>query len=154
MKIKTNSNLTSGILFLILSIVLHCLIPSQIPTIETTEITAATVPTLLIRLMLVCSILLIVMGIRSKEKKEYVISFSRFKEPEVRQTLKPVIYMAMLLIYALILPHVGFLIASLVLVNCILFYFGTRTWYYYVIASANVLIAFYVFRTLLSVSLP
>lgn len=154
MKIKTNSNLTSGILFLIVSVILHCMIPFQIKTLETTEVTAATVPTLLIRLMFICSVALIVIGVRSKDKKEYVISLGRLKEPEVRRTLKPIIYMVMLLVYAVILPHIGFLIASLLLVNGILIYFGVRKWYFYVIASANVLIAFYVFRTLLSVSLP
>ncbi len=68
--------------------------------------------------------------------------------------LKPILYMLMLLIYAIILPYVGFVIASLLLVNGVLLYFGARVWYFYAIASANVLIAFYVFRTLLSVSLP
>lgn len=154
MKIKTNSNLTSGILFFIISIVLRIMLPAQIPTLETTEITAATVPAMLIYGMFLCSAVLIVLGICSKEKKEYIISLRRLKEPAVRQMLKPVLYMLMLLIYAIILPYVGFVIASLLLVNGILFYFGARTWYFYAIASGNVLIAFYVFRTLLSVSLP
>ena len=154
MKIKTNSNLTSGILFFIVSVILRVMLPAQIPTLETTEVTAATVPSMLIHGMFFCSILLIVLGIRAKEKKEYIISLARMKEPEVRQMLKPILYMLMLLIYAIILPYVGFVIASLLLVNGVLLYFGARVWYFYAIASANVLIAFYVFRTLLSVSLP
>ena len=154
MKIKTNSNLTSGILFMLVSIALYLSLPSQIQTMETTDITAATVPDLLIKGMFLCSLVLIITGMRSKDKTTYEISLKRLKEPEVRVALKPIIYMVMLLIYAVILPYIGFLIATLLLVNSILAYFGTKKWYFYCIASANVLVAYYVFRMVLSVSLP
>ena len=45
----------TGVLFLIVSVVLHILIPSQIRTLETSAVTAATVPTLLIRGMILCT---------------------------------------------------------------------------------------------------
>ena len=154
MKIKTNTNLTSGILFLIVSVILYLLIPSQIQTIETTQVTARTVPSLLFLVMMFCSVILIIQGILNKDKKTYIISSELFKDPAFRKEAKTLIYIVMLLAYALIMPHIGFVPASLLLTNGIIFYFGARKWYFYAIASANVLIAYFVFCNLLQVSLP
>lgn len=109
MKVKLNSNMITGVLFLIVSVALHILIPSQIRTYETSAVTAATVPTLLIRGMILCSVILLVQGILSKEKTEYTISGAIFTKENLLR-LKPVIYIAMLIAYALLLPHIGFII--------------------------------------------
>ena len=146
MKVKLNSNMITGVLFLIVSVALHILIPSQIRTYETSAVTAATVPTLLIRGMILCSVILLVQGILSKEKTEYTISGAIFTKENLLR-LKPVIYIAMLL------PHIGFIISSLLLSNGILLYFGTRKWWFYAIASANVIVAYFAFQAM-SVTLP
>ena len=74
-------------------------------------------------------------------------------EKENLLRLKPVIYIAMLIAYALLLPHIGFIISSLLLANGILLYFGTRKWWFYAIASANVIVAYFAFQAM-SVTLP
>ena len=137
----------TGVLFLIVSVALHILIPSQIRTYETSAVTAATVPTLLIRGMILCSVILLVQGILSKEKTEYTISGAIFTKENLLR-LKPVIYIAMLIAYALLLPHIGFIISSLLLANGILLYFGTRKWWFYAIASANVIVAYFAFQAM------
>lgn len=152
MKVKLNSNMVTGFIFLVISITLHLLIPSQIKTFETGSITAVTVPMLLIRGLMLCSIILLIQGILSKDKKAYLISKSIFcKQNLIR--LKPLIYIVMLVIYAIILPYVGFVVASLLLANGILLYFGTRKWWFYTIASANIFIAYFAFQAM-SVTLP
>ena len=110
------------------------------------------VPTLLIRGMILCSVILLVQGILSKEKTEYTISGAIFTKENLLR-LKPVIYIAMLIAYALLLPHIGFIISSLLLSNGILLYFGTRKWWFYAIASANVIVAYFAFQAM-SVTLP
>lgn len=55
--------------------------------------------------------------------------------------------------YAVLLPQIGFVISSLLLANGILLYFRTRKWWFYLIASANVLLAYYVFQAI-NVTLP
>lgn len=152
MKVKLNSNMITGVLFLIVSVALHILIPSQIRTYETSAVTAATVPTLLIRGMILCSVILLVQGILSREKTEYTISGAIFTRENLLR-LKPVIYIAMLIAYALLLPHIGFIISSLLLSNGILLYFGARKWWFYAIASANVIVAYFAFQAM-SVTLP
>lgn len=76
----------TGVLFLIVSVALHILIPSQIRTYETSAVTAATVPTLLIRGMILCSVILLVQGILSKEKTEYTISGAIFTKENLLAT--------------------------------------------------------------------
>ena len=61
--------------------------------------------------------------------------------------------MAMLLAYAILMPRIGFVISSLLLANGILLYFGTRKWWFYLIASANVFLAYFAFRSI-NVILP
>lgn len=134
MKVKLNSNMITGVLFLIVSVALHILIPSQI------------------RGMILCSVILLVQGILSKEKTEYTISGAIFTKENLLR-LKPIIYIAMLIAYALLLPHIGFIISSLLLSNGILLYFGTRKWWFYAIASANVIVAYFAFQAM-SVTLP
>lgn len=152
MKIKLNSNMITGAVFLVLSTVLHLLIPSQIKTYETGPITAATVPTLLIRGLILCSVILLIQGVLSKDKKEYVVSGALFCKDNLRR-LKPLLYIAMLSVYALILPHAGFIVSSLLLSVGILIYFGARKWWFYAIVSANIFFAYFAFQAM-SVSLP
>lgn len=152
MKIKLNTNMVTGAVFLVISAVLHVLLPFQIKTYETGSITAATVPALLIRCLLVCSAILLIQGVLSKEKKTYCIDAGLFTRESLKR-LKPVIYMAMLLAYAVLMPRIGFIIASLLLSNGILAYFGTRKWWFYLIATANVFLAYFAFRSI-NVMLP
>jgi hypothetical protein len=88
MKIKLNSNMVTGAIFLVISVILHVLIPSQIKTYETGSMTAATVPTLLIRILLACSVILLAQGLLSKDKKEYFISTALFQKESFKR-LKP-----------------------------------------------------------------
>lgn len=152
MKIKLNSNMVAGAIFFAISLALNFLLPSQIKTYETGSITAATVPTLLIRCLIACSVILLVQGILSKEKKIYCINAGLFTRVSFRR-MKPVVYIAMLLAYAILMPRIGFIIASLLLANGILAYFGTRKRLFYLIASANVFLAYFAFRSI-NVILP
>ena len=152
MKVRLNSNMVTGLLCLVASVALHILIPSQIRTYETGTVTASTVPTLLIRGMILCSVILLVQGALSKDKTEYRIS-GKLASRDNAVKLKPLLYIAMLAVYAVILPHAGFIISSLLLSNGILLYFGARKWWFYTIASANVFVAYFAFSAM-SVTLP
>ncbi|WHH58581.1 tripartite tricarboxylate transporter TctB family protein [Petroclostridium sp. X23] len=153
MKIKSNSNLISGFLFLIISITMYILIPSQIKTYETSAINAQTIPTLLIRGLIICSIILLIQG-SFGISNEYVVDMDVFKNKKFKTEMKSLVYIGMLIVYAIILKHIGFIISSLLLSVGILLYYGARKWWYYAIASGNVIIAYYVFKVLLRVNLP
>jgi hypothetical protein len=68
--------------------------------------------------------------------------------------LRAVLVFACMLIYALLMPIIGFVISSILTAGIILFILGGRKWYYYGIVALSVLLIFYVFKYLLYVQLP
>lgn len=154
MKLKYNTEIISGIVFLIAAAVLWLLIPSQINTLETTSINAQTVPRIAIGGMLLFSAGLLAQGIFSNPKKEVLITKATFSTESFRRELKSVLYAVILLLYTVVLTYLGFLIATALLVVVILLFYGTRKWYYYAIPLVMVGIVYFIFRTLLHVSLP
>lgn len=154
MKIKYNSEMISGGVFLIAAAVLWLLIPGQIQTMETTSINAQTIPRIAIGGMCLFSLGLLLQGIFSMEKKEVTVTRETFRSPTFLLEMKSVLYAVMLLVYLVLLTFFGFLVATSALVIAILAFYGTRKWYYYAIPLATVFIVYFVFATLLHVSLP
>lgn len=68
MKIKYNSEMIAGAVFVIVAAVLWLLIPSQIQTMETSSINAQTIPRVAIGGMFIFSAALLIQGIFSDEK--------------------------------------------------------------------------------------
>lgn len=154
MRIKTNSNIISGIIFMIVSTIFYILIPYQIKTREVTEITARTIPTIIIGFVFICSVALVIQGMFFDEKKEYHIGKSIFKNEKFRSELRSLLFIGMLIIYAVIFEYVGFIISSLLLATGILVYYKVKKWWFYLISYLNIGIIYYVFTVLLKVNLP
>ena len=82
MKIKYNSEIISGAVFLVTAIVLWLLVPSQINTMETTAVNAQTIPRVAIGGMGLFSLGLLLQGIFSAEKKTVVpVSYTHLTLP-------------------------------------------------------------------------
>lgn len=154
MKIKYNSEIISGGVFLIAAAVLWLLIPGQIQTMETTSINAQTIPRIAIGGMFLFSLGLLLQGIFSAEKKEVTITRDTFHSQSFRLEMKSILYAVILLMYLVVLTFFGFLVATAALVIAIMAFYGSRKWYYYAIPLVTVFIVYFVFATLLHVSLP
>lgn len=146
MKIKMNTNLTSGLLFFVFSIVIWIMIPIDIKTMETTQITARTVPRLVAIVIFLCSIALIIQGIFKKDKEIITIQISK--------ELKSLLLMAIFIIYMLIMPYLGFAISSILFCTGILVFYCIKKWSYYAITYTTVILVYLVFEKLLHVNMP
>jgi len=153
MKIKYNTEMIGGLLFAILGIVLWLLIPSQIPTRETSNINAQTLPSIAIGGMAICGLGLFVQGLL-RDKKVAVITRETFHTEEFKKSLKSAIYCLFLVAYCFLIKPCGFLISTAALVVAIMLFYGARKWYYYAIPLGMVGIVYLVFKVLLHVSLP
>ncbi len=153
MKLKYNSNIISGGIFAIVSLVLYLLVDSQIKTLESSAVNAKSVPNLVLILMFIFSLLLFIKGLTSP-KKEVAINADFFKEENVKKELRQVGFIVLLLVYALLFSFVGFIIATCLLVSIILFFYHCKTWWYYAIANATVIIVYIFFDNVLHVALP
>ncbi|MBR0596880.1 tripartite tricarboxylate transporter TctB family protein [Sinanaerobacter chloroacetimidivorans] len=154
MKLKYNSEIISGAVFLVAAAVLWLLIPSQINTMETSAINAQTVPKIVIGGMGLFSLGLLLQGIFTLPKKEVVLTRAGLISDCFRKELKSVVYAIILLAYLAALTWMGFLISTVLLTIAILLFYGARKWYYYAIPLAMVGVVYFVFKMLLRVSLP
>lgn len=154
MKLKYNSEIISGAVFLVAAAVLWLLIPSQINTMETSAINAQTVPKIVIGGMGLFSLGLLLQGIFTLPKKEVVLTRAGLISDRFRKELKSVVYAIILLAYLAALTWMGFLISTVLLTIAILLFYGARKWYYYAIPLAMVGVVYFVFKMLLRVSLP
>ena len=154
MKIKYNSEIISGIVFLVAAAILWVLVPSQIDTLETSAVNAQTIPRIAIGGMFLFSLGLLLQGIFANEKKVVILNRSTFASESFRKEMRSVLYALIFLAYIVLLTFVGFLISTALLVVAILLFYGARKWYYYAIPLAMVGVVYFVFKTLLHVSLP
>lgn len=61
---------------------------------------------------------------------------------------------AIMVLYAILMPRIGFIISSIVASMIILFLLNARKWYFYAIMLAAVFLIYYVFKFQLYVQLP
>lgn len=154
MKIKYNSEIISGLVFVIVAAVLWLLIPSQIQTLEKTAINAQTIPRIAIGGLFLCSAGLLIQGLLSHDKKEIVITCESFHSDGFRREMRSLLFAAFLIIYCFLVTLLGFIVSTVLLVIAILLFYGARKWYYYAIPLVMVGVVYYVFAVLLRISLP
>lgn len=154
MKIKYNSEIIGGILFAVLGAVLWFLIPSQIPTKETGNITAQTIPSIAIGGMCLCGIGLLLEGIFARDKKVAIITKETFRTDAFKKSVKSAIFCLFLIAFCFMIKPLGFLISTALLAVAIMLFYGARKWYYYAIPLTMVGVVYFVFKVLLHVSLP
>ena len=154
MKIKYNSDIISGLVFVIVAAVLWLLIPSQIQTLEKTAINAQTIPRIAIGGLFLCSAGLLIQGLLSHDKKEIVITRESFHSDGFRREMRALLFAAFLIIYCFLVTLLGFIVSTVLLVIAILLFYGARKWYYYAIPLVMVGVVYYVFAVLLRISLP
>lgn len=154
MKIKYNTQIISGILFMIVGIILWLLIPSEVQTLEKTAVNAQTFPSIAISGIVIFSFGLLIEGILSGEKKEIVITGSIIHSEAFQKELKSVIFALMLIAYCVIVGFLGYVISTVLLVIAVMIFYGARKWYYYAIPLVTVGIVYGVFKIVLKISLP
>ncbi|WP_105614523.1 tripartite tricarboxylate transporter TctB family protein [Vallitalea okinawensis] len=154
MKIKYNSDIISGGLFAILAAVIWLLIPSQIQTMETTAVTAQTIPRIVIGGMFIFSLVLLLQGLFMTPKKSVYIDKAFFQSEKFKKEMKSILFAAILIVFCFLISTIGFIISSLLLVVAILVFYGARKWYYYAISMSTVALVYFIFKIVLSVNLP
>jgi putative tricarboxylic transport membrane protein len=146
MKITIKANLTTGIMFGILAVLIWCLIPSQIMTSETTEITAKSVPQLITGIMFLLSMALIVQSLAFKKDKDVDIYLGK--------EAKMLLFFLMLIVYAILLSIIGFVFSSILFCIGFLLYMKSKNWVFYAVSFAVIVLLKIIFTVVLQVPLP
>lgn len=150
MKIKFKQDLVGGIVFLIVSLVIWFMMPSQIKINTTDTINSQSFPRVIIGLMMVCSIYLIIVQVIKIIKKIPV----KEVEIDLKQEGKCVLMIGMIAAYWLMLHFLTFMAASLIFAGAILVFFKCKNWKYYGIVFTSIIVITLVFQNLLGVKLP
>ncbi len=148
MKFKIKSNLWTGIIMGVISIILLICIPSQIriPGYDSGAPSPRIIPTICLIVMLVFSIVLIIQSLVFK--KEDIVEFDLNKE------LPAIILIAMLCVYVPLIIYLGFVLASVIVFPCLLFFIGERKPSVYLVAIVFAFIIYFLFKYVFNVSLP
>lgn len=147
MKVKYRSNLVAGIVSVILGIICMVIIPGQIGEdySATYGITSRTVPYAVAILWIICGIILMVQGLILKKDEVKVL--------DVSKEAKALLYMLVLLIYAVLFQK-SFLVSTMFLGVATLAFTGSKKKSFYLIVLAVVAVLYLLFAKVLHVQLP
>lgn len=143
-------SLVGPLVFLAFAVVAFLLMPSQVKVQENMATTARTFPTMLLQIMIAGSLVLLgteIVKIIRKTKIEVI-------EVELLTEIKAVIILLMLVLYALLMPLIGFIISSVLFSVAMLYYFRIKKGLYYLVVVIAALAIGFIFRYLLGVRLP
>lgn len=138
--VKLKTNLIFGIVAIIISAVIWFIIPSQIPllSITTEHINGRFMPKAMCILMFICGVMCIIRSLVFKDDDEKVI--------EVNIEMKNIIYLGIVLLYALMARYVSFILASILYAGASLFYMRCRNWKKYLIVFIFVIAVSLIFK--------
>lgn len=147
MKVKYRTNLMAGLVAIIAAIVLFLLVPSQVgvETRATYGITSRTLPYAMAILMGGCGIGLVVQSL--------VLKKDEVKEIDLMQEGKGLLYMGVIVLYAIGFSH-SFLISTSLLGVITLAMQKDKKILHYVVVIALVVALYFIFNELLHVRLP
>lgn len=148
MKFKIKTNLVSGIVMGIFSLILLLTLPSQVrvPAYDSGAPSPRVIPGACIVLMLIFSVVLIVQSLVFK--KEKVVEFDWEKE-------RPVILMILMMcVYVALIIYMGYIIASIVTFIAVLLYCGERKPSVYLVTVVASVVIFFLFKNVFNIQLP
>lgn len=148
MKIKIKTNLWSGIIMGVLSLILLVLLPNQVrvPAYDSGAPSPRIIPGICLVIMLIFSIALIIQSLVFKQEK--IVEFDWEKE-------KPAILLILLLcVYVALIMTLGFIIASAIVFIIALAYCGERKPFIYLFTIAAAVAIYFLFKNVFVVSLP
>ena len=148
MKFKIKTNLVSGILMGLLSIILLVTMPQQIrvPAFDSGAPSPRIIPGICIVLMLIFSIVLIIESLVLK--KEKIVEFDwQVEKPAIVLIIAMCVYVALII-------FVGYVIASAVVFCFVQFYCGERKPHMYLYVIVAAVLIYILFKNVFNISLP
>lgn len=149
MRIKIPIDLVSGFFFFFFSIALIFVIPGQIKVMNSEVVTSRTFPYLIALLLMTMSIKQIASTLIKWLKNQDITT----KEFDLKVEAKAFLLFLFLIIYLALIPFIGFLLSSLLMVSAFLLFFKTKNWISYAIVLSSTISIYFIFRYFLNVQL-
>ena len=146
---KVRINLTIGLIFLVLGIVIWIMIPNQISvgfSASQYSLGSRGLPYLIAAMMIIVSLVVIVRSAVFKLDRVIVI--------ELKDELRAFVFYAMILSSILIMKAIGFLLSGLLIGWATLLYIRTKRITYYIYVGVFTLVIYVIFVYALNIKLP
>jgi len=148
--LKIKSNLLGGIVSIVISLLVLKIIPLQISgkswNPSKFSLNAEYMPKFFAGGIFIMGLLLMFQSLVLKKEVYYIIV--------LKDEFRILIYASILSIYAILIPIIGYIISSIMLVVVTLLYLKEKNYRYYLYAIIFVLVIYYVFTFVLKVTLP
>jgi|GEM_PF-7044093 len=144
-----NKDIIVGSLILVFGIFVMFMIPSQIEDAQSVAVGPRAFPYFCGILLILCSIVLLIQGIRqgnSEERNE--------EKLDKGNILFALAFYLTVVLYAVLMHHLGFLMTSFVFLPTLMIMLGVRKKVFYILLIPIILIVYYVFQIYLHVQLP
>ncbi|MCK9602645.1 MAG: tripartite tricarboxylate transporter TctB family protein [Sphaerochaeta sp.] len=146
---KLTKEIVGGALFMVLSVAVWFLIPSQIEVITDSRINARFVPKIITLTLMAFSAINLVRAILSQRTAPDSPGSTKKMD-----SMRVLILFVTFVVYSLLLEFIGFEIAT-ILAGCgMLAIIRIKKWHYYVISTVFVVLVGFLFRTFFYVQLP
>ncbi len=149
---RINKSIVGGVFFLLLSLAIWFTIPYQIKVLNEDMINAQFLPKTITMVMLILSVLLLIQSIVKAKKngtaEKDIITIQWSEETRV------LLAFVLLVVYAIVMPMIGFLISSIVVSGLVLLLMKVKKWTYYVYTFALAVFIHVIFKYALNIQLP
>lgn len=148
MKIKIKTNLVSGIVMGVISLILLIIMPTQVrvPAYDSGAPSPRIIPGICLVLMLIFSVVLIIQSLVLK--KEKIVEFDWAVE-------KPAVVLILIMcIYTALIIYIGYIPASIITFLAVQFYCGERKLPIYIYTVAAAILIYFLFKNVFYISLP
>lgn len=145
-----------NIVFIVFGIGIAVMIPSQVPQ-TATDLTMGPnfFPTFAAGLMILVNGISLVLNYVQYTKDKAKGGKEEFVQKTAsNDQLRVITVLAIIAVYVFIMPIIGYIISTLLVVNVLLLILKVRKWYHYILVSAFTLVIYYVFNNILYVMLP
>lgn len=148
MKVKIKTNLWSGIVMGVASVVLLLLLPGEIrlPSYDSGAPSPRIIPMMVLVGILISSVCLLVQSLVFHKEKIF--------EFELKKELPAIILIAMMCLFTFLIINLGYVVAVCIIFPMMLFYFGERKPFIYIFSLVVGIGIFFLFKYIFNISLP
>ena len=152
---KTVQDMILNLIFIAMGILIAIMIPSQVSGLnQKTEMGPDFFPFIAAGLMVAVNTIAFIVNYFKYRKETSNGSTERVKKADRKDQLRVVLVLIIIVLYILLMPVIGYVPSTLIVVNILLFVLGVRKWYQYLLVSGFSMVIFYVFKYVLYVMLP
>ncbi len=152
---KTVRDMALNVIFILIGIVLALLVPSQVKGLnQAAQMGPDFFPYIAAGLMVTVNAIALAANYARYAKEKRAGREETAAQSNPKDQLRVIFILAIIAGYVFLMPVLGYVVSTLLVVNGLLFMLNVRKWYQYLLVSGFAMVIYYVFKYILYVMLP